>query len=118
MLWHSGTVPAKVLLQLTTAFRDGGLRNRTGTFFFKEHLHKIKVPVLALAGDEDLICPPEAVYGLSTISRFPLLFCNDLQFCSTKYKHELYLSTKWTCYLSAWIPGLMPMIMLIIEFTA
>ncbi|KAK3165138.1 hypothetical protein QOZ80_1AG0029390 [Eleusine coracana subsp. coracana] len=56
------TVPAKVLLQLTTAFRDGGLRNRTGTFFFKEHLHKIKVPVLALAGDEDLICPPEAVY--------------------------------------------------------
>uniref|UniRef100_A0ACD5VJW2 Uncharacterized protein n=1 Tax=Avena sativa TaxID=4498 RepID=A0ACD5VJW2_AVESA len=56
------TVPAKVLLQLTTAFRDGGLRNRTGTFFFKEHLRKIKVPVLALAGDEDLICPPEAVY--------------------------------------------------------
>ncbi|WVZ69205.1 hypothetical protein U9M48_018028 [Paspalum notatum var. saurae] len=56
------TVPAKVLLQLTTAFRDGGLCNRTGTFFFKEHLHKIKVPVLALAGDEDLICPPEAVY--------------------------------------------------------
>lgn len=56
------TVPAKVLLQLTTAFRDGGLRNRTGTLFFKEHLRKIKVPVLALAGDEDLICPPEAVY--------------------------------------------------------
>uniref|UniRef100_A0A0E0JMQ8 AB hydrolase-1 domain-containing protein n=1 Tax=Oryza punctata TaxID=4537 RepID=A0A0E0JMQ8_ORYPU len=56
------TVPAKVLLQLTTAFRDGGLRNRAGTFFFKQHLHKIKVPVLALAGDEDLICPPEAVY--------------------------------------------------------
>ncbi|CAO2178678.1 unnamed protein product [Urochloa humidicola] len=56
------TVPAKVLLQLTTAFRDGGLCNRTGTFFFKDHLHKIKVPVLALAGDEDLICPPEAVY--------------------------------------------------------
>ncbi|CAL4948012.1 unnamed protein product [Urochloa decumbens] len=56
------TVPAKVLLQLTTAFRDGGLCNRTGTFFFKEHLHKIKVPVLALAGDEDLICPPQAVY--------------------------------------------------------
>ncbi|RLN22105.1 uncharacterized protein C2845_PM07G19530 [Panicum miliaceum] len=56
------TVPAKVLLQLTTAFHDGGLCNRNGTFFFKEHFHKIKVPVLALAGDEDLICPPEAVY--------------------------------------------------------
>lgn len=56
------TVPAKVLLQLATAFRDGGLRNRAGTFFFKEHLRKTKIPVLALAGDEDLICPPEAVY--------------------------------------------------------
>jgi pimeloyl-ACP methyl ester carboxylesterase len=75
--WHSGTVPAKVLLQLTTAFRDGGLCNRSGTFFFKEHLHKIKVPVLALAGDEDLICPPEAVYGLATTSIFPLLLCNE-----------------------------------------
>lgn len=74
--WHTGTVPAKVLLQLTTAFRDGGLRNRTGTFFFKEHLNKIKVPVLALAGDEDLICPPEAVYGLATSSISALLFCN------------------------------------------
>ncbi|XP_010906984.1 uncharacterized protein [Elaeis guineensis] len=57
------TVPAKVVLQLTTAFRDGGLCNRTGTFFYKDHLHKCNVPVLALAGDQDLICPPEAVYG-------------------------------------------------------
>lgn len=86
MSWHAGTVPAKVLLQLTTAFRDGGLRNRTGTFFFKEHLHKIKVPVLALAGDEDLICPPEAVYGLSATSIFPLLFRNEKSFLySTEY---------------------------------
>ncbi|KAJ4820566.1 alpha/beta hydrolase family protein [Rhynchospora pubera] len=56
------TVPAKVLLQLTTAFRDGGLRNRNGDFYFKEHLPNCNVPVLALAGDRDLICPPEAVY--------------------------------------------------------
>lgn len=59
----AGTVPAKVILQLTTAFRDGGLRNRTGTFFYKDHLCKCDVPILALAGDVDLICPPEAVYG-------------------------------------------------------
>lgn len=58
-----GTIPAKVLLQLTTAFREGGLRNRRGTFFYKDHLHNINVPVLAVAGDRDLICPPEAVYG-------------------------------------------------------
>ncbi|KAI0523174.1 hypothetical protein KFK09_005566 [Dendrobium nobile] len=56
------TIPAKVILQLTSAFREGGLRNRTGNFSYKDNLHKCDVPVLALAGDQDLICPPEAVY--------------------------------------------------------
>ncbi|KAL6543795.1 hypothetical protein OROGR_010292 [Orobanche gracilis] len=56
------TIPAKLLLQLTTAFREGGLRDRSGQFFYKDHLHKSNVPVLALAGDRDLICPSEAVY--------------------------------------------------------
>ncbi|RHN82365.1 putative peptidase S9, serine active, alpha/Beta hydrolase [Medicago truncatula] len=55
------TIPAKLLLQLTTAFRERGLCNRDGTFFYKEHLHKSKIPILATAGDKDLICPPEAV---------------------------------------------------------
>jgi pimeloyl-ACP methyl ester carboxylesterase len=76
MMQCSGTVPAKVLLQLATAFREGGLRNRAGTFFFKEHLRKIKVPVLALAGDEDLICPPEAVLGMATSFIFNLSLRN------------------------------------------
>nr|DAD35441.1 TPA_asm: hypothetical protein HUJ06_006081 [Nelumbo nucifera] len=61
------TVPAKLLLQLTTAFQEGGLRDRSGTFFYKDHLHKSNVPVLALAGDQDLICPPEAVYETAMI---------------------------------------------------
>ncbi|VFQ78179.1 unnamed protein product [Cuscuta campestris] len=56
------TIPAKLLLQLTTAFREGGLRDRSGKFAYKDYLHKINVPVLAIAGDHDLICPPEAVY--------------------------------------------------------
>ncbi|KAE8077256.1 hypothetical protein FH972_015834 [Carpinus fangiana] len=55
------TIPANLLLQLTTAFREGGLRDRNGTFSYKDHIHKINIPVLALAGDRDLICPPEAV---------------------------------------------------------
>ncbi|XP_020536069.1 uncharacterized protein LOC105636926 isoform X2 [Jatropha curcas] len=55
------TIPAKLILQLTTAFRDGGLCDRSGKFFHKNHLHKTNVPVLAIAGDQDLICPPEAV---------------------------------------------------------
>ncbi|GER29911.1 hypothetical protein STAS_05813 [Striga asiatica] len=56
------TIPAKLLLQLTSAFREGGLQNRSGTFSYKDHIHKSSVPILALAGDRDLICPPEAVY--------------------------------------------------------
>ncbi|KAL3510711.1 hypothetical protein ACH5RR_030112 [Cinchona calisaya] len=56
------TIPAKLLLQLTTAFRDGGLRDRSGKFFYKKHLHKCDIPALAIAGDSDLICPPVAVY--------------------------------------------------------
>lgn len=60
-----GTIPAKLILQLTTAFKEGGLCNRDCTFFYKDHLNKINVPVLAIAGDLDLICPPEAVEGIS-----------------------------------------------------
>lgn len=59
-----GTIPAKLLIQLTTAFRERGLCNRDGTFFYKDHLHKGNVPILAIAGDQDLICPPEAVEGV------------------------------------------------------
>lgn len=51
------------MFQLTTAFEEGGLRNRTGTFYYKDHIDNCDVPVLALAGDQDLICPPDAVYG-------------------------------------------------------
>lgn len=61
----AGTVPAKLLLQLATAFGEGGLCDRSGTFFYKDHICKTNVPVLAIAGDRDLICPPEAVYGMS-----------------------------------------------------
>ncbi|KAG8047119.1 hypothetical protein GUJ93_ZPchr0008g12591 [Zizania palustris] len=55
-------LPAKVVLQLATAFQEGGLCNRTGTFSYKDHLRACQTPALALAGDKDLICPPEAVY--------------------------------------------------------
>jgi pimeloyl-ACP methyl ester carboxylesterase len=68
----AGTVPSKLLLQLKTVLQKGGLRNRNGTFFYKDHLRKSKVPVLAIAGDKDLICPPEAVYGIKTELANPL----------------------------------------------
>ncbi|KAL3338569.1 hypothetical protein AABB24_027612, partial [Solanum stoloniferum] len=60
-LSQCGTIPAKLILQLTTAFREGGLRDRSGKIFYKDNLHKSNVPVLAVAGDKDIICPPEAV---------------------------------------------------------
>ncbi|KAL4363974.1 hypothetical protein GQ457_04G012110 [Hibiscus cannabinus] len=67
------TVPAKLLLQLATAFHKGGLRDRSGTFFYKDHLSKSKVPVLAIAGDKDLICPPDAVYETAKLIPEPLI---------------------------------------------
>ncbi|XP_010476584.1 PREDICTED: uncharacterized protein LOC104755816 isoform X1 [Camelina sativa] len=63
------TIPAKLLIQLTTAFREGGLRDRSGKFYYKDHLPGTSVPVLALAGDRDLICPPAAVED--TVKLFP-----------------------------------------------
>ncbi|XP_043695222.1 uncharacterized protein LOC122645886 isoform X2 [Telopea speciosissima] len=69
------TIPYKLVLQLTTAFREGGLCDRSGTFLYKDHLHKNNVPVLALAGDQDLICPPEAVYETAKIISGHLVTC-------------------------------------------
>lgn len=60
----AGTIPAKLVLQLTTAFRERGLCDRSGKLFYKDHLGKCNVPILAIAGDQDLICPPEAVEGM------------------------------------------------------
>ncbi|CAK9194294.1 unnamed protein product [Sphagnum troendelagicum] len=63
------TVPVKLLLQLATVFQPGGLRDRSGTVIYKDGLKSCKVPVLAIAGDLDLICPPAAV--LDTMKAFP-----------------------------------------------
>lgn len=59
----SGTIPVKLLLQLATTFQPGGLRNREGKVIYKDRLRSCKVPVLAIAGDQDLICPPLSVTG-------------------------------------------------------
>ncbi|XP_038894452.1 uncharacterized protein LOC120083031 [Benincasa hispida] len=64
-----GSVPAKVLMQLSSVFEEGGLCDRSGTFKYKDYLRQGNVPVLALAGDQDLICPPEAVY--ETVKEIP-----------------------------------------------
>lgn len=82
MYIYTGTIPAKLFLQLSTAFQKGGLCNRNGTFFYKEHLKKSNIPVLALAGDQDLICPPEAVYGKIPFQLYMVRFsCASLFIC-------------------------------------
>lgn len=58
------------MLQLSSVFRDGGLRDRSGMFCYKDHIHKSNTPVFAIAGDQDLICPPDAVYGMSLLYTF------------------------------------------------
>jgi pimeloyl-ACP methyl ester carboxylesterase len=63
MIYASGTIPVKLLLQLATVFKPGGLQNRKGSVKYMDRLRSCKVPVLAIAGDEDLICPPIAVTG-------------------------------------------------------
>ncbi|KAH1063861.1 hypothetical protein J1N35_028848 [Gossypium stocksii] len=55
------TIPTKLIMQLTSAFGDKGLCDRSGKLSYRDHLNKSNVPVLAIAGDQDLICPPEAV---------------------------------------------------------
>lgn len=97
-----GTIPAKLLLQLTTAFREGGLRDRTCTFSYKDQLHKCNIPVLALAGDQDLICPPEAVYG----KQFSLLLSTQL-ISALQITICFPLISKWqiplSSFLSSWL---------------
>ena len=74
----TGTIPMELLLQLKSAFEPGGLKNRDGSVSYKELLKDCEVPVMAIAGDHDLICPTSAVIGESAISWNVL--CHSLEF--------------------------------------
>jgi pimeloyl-ACP methyl ester carboxylesterase len=63
------TIPMKLLHQLKSAFDRGGLQNRDGSVSYKDLLKDCEVPVMAIAGDRDLICPPSAV--IDTVEVFP-----------------------------------------------
>jgi alpha-beta hydrolase superfamily lysophospholipase len=53
-------ISSGVLQQLTTVFSPGGLRSEDGNRRYSDGLHRAHAPMLALAGDEDRQCPPEA----------------------------------------------------------
>ena len=53
-------VSSPVLKQLATAFVEGGLRTLDGKRAYSDGLRKAKSPVLAIAGDRDMQCPPDA----------------------------------------------------------
>lgn len=53
-------ISSPVLRQLTSVFQTGGLRSADGNRRYTDGLHRASIPVLALAGDEDRQCPPDA----------------------------------------------------------
>lgn len=62
-----------LLHQLRSAFESGGLKNRDGSVFYKDLLKDCEVPVMAIAGNRDLICPTSAVIGKIVRSLIVLL---------------------------------------------
>jgi pimeloyl-ACP methyl ester carboxylesterase len=54
------TTSSRVLAQLASAFESGGLRSADGSVHYKSGLRTATAPVLAVAGDHDRQCPPEA----------------------------------------------------------
>lgn len=57
--FHAVSPP--VMAQLASAMRPGGLRSRDGAMSYFEGLALATAPVLALGGDRDAQCPPDAV---------------------------------------------------------
>ena len=53
-------VSAPVMEQLASAMRPGGLTSRDGALAYIEGLARATAPVLAIAGDRDAQCPPDA----------------------------------------------------------
>lgn len=53
-------VSPPVMEQLASAMEPGGLRSRDGRRAYFDGLASVRAPVLALAGDRDRQCPPEA----------------------------------------------------------
>ncbi|HEY8086856.1 MAG TPA: alpha/beta hydrolase [Polyangiaceae bacterium] len=56
--FHAVSPP--VMAQLASAMQPGGLRSRDGSTAYLEGLARATAPVLAIAGDRDAQCPPEA----------------------------------------------------------
>jgi pimeloyl-ACP methyl ester carboxylesterase len=54
------TVSTPVMAQLVSAFQPGGVTSKDGKSRYLDRLAGCEVPVLAIAGDEDWQCPPEA----------------------------------------------------------
>ncbi|KAJ7546956.1 hypothetical protein O6H91_08G062400 [Diphasiastrum complanatum] len=81
-------IPVKLLLQLSTVFQRGGLRNCEGSIVYKELLQDCEVPVLAIAADKDLICPPPAV--LDTVKALPCGKANFKQFGDDDHHYGHY----------------------------
>ncbi|KNA17057.1 hypothetical protein SOVF_083540 [Spinacia oleracea] len=64
--YHIDTYIGALLVTMQSLFsRAPFLRYLIWIFFYKDHHHRSNFPILALAGNQDLICPPEAIYEQS-----------------------------------------------------
>lgn len=78
-----------LLLQLETAFQEGGLRSSDGKRSYLQGLSQTRVPVLMLAGDKDRQCPPAALEA--TLNAF-----------SKDHLHENHVLSETTGYGSSY----------------
>ncbi|GJY32558.1 hypothetical protein Tco_0417027 [Tanacetum coccineum] len=58
----------KKLVLKNFSFKERGLSDRSGTFFYQEHIHKINVPILVVASDQDAICPLKLYKKFDTLN--------------------------------------------------
>jgi pimeloyl-ACP methyl ester carboxylesterase len=65
----SHALSTAVLIQLASAFDPGGLRSSDGRRAFLNLISACEVPVLAVAGEQDRQCPPEA--ARATVEAMP-----------------------------------------------
>eukprot|EP00850_Spirogloea_muscicola_P019594 SM000194S04830 [mRNA] locus=s194:143834:148103:- [translate_table: standard] len=97
-LWtqHFCTIPMRLLLQMATVFQPGGLRDRSGSIKYRDGLGKAAVPVLAVSGDKDLICPPIAVTDTTEHIRSDMLTYKHFGGLGGRhYSHYDLICGKW-----------------------
>lgn len=57
-------ISSTLLYQISSWLENGYIKDKTGSYNFSEGISKIHIPIFAITGSVDLICPPEAILWL------------------------------------------------------